>query len=225
MKSWVIPPKQSEEFVAAMEDVLSIYKRRYNSKRPLVCIDELSKQLLADVHDAIPLKPGQPKKVDHEYKRFGMGNVFMAFEPLSSWRFAKVTERRTKVDFAYFIKELVDDWYYDVDKIIVVMDNLNTHTIGSLYKAFGPSEAFRLAQKLEIHHTPKHASWLNMAEIELSVLSRQLLKSRFGSIESLSKQVSAWQTARNNSGGTVDWQFTTKDARIKLKRLYPIIEM
>ena len=141
-----------------MEDVLSIYKNRYNSKRPVVCIDELSKQLLADIRDAIPTKPGQPKKVDHESKRFGTANVFMAFEPLCAWRFAKVIERRTKVDFACFIKELVDDGYSDADKIIIVMDNLNTHNIGSLYKAFEPDEAFRLAQRLEIHHTPKHAS-------------------------------------------------------------------
>ena len=206
-----------------MEDVLSVYKTRYNPNRPVVCLDETSKQLIAETRPSIPMKPGQPKRVDSEYRRCGTANLFMMFEPLGCWRHVKVTEHRTRIDFAECVRELVDDWYPDARKIVLVMDNLNTHTVGSLYETFEPAEAMRIAKKLEIHYTPKHGSWLNMAEIELSALSRECTGKSIASAENLAREAAAWETRRNQNGRTVNWQFTTTKARIKLKSLYPEI--
>lgn len=208
-----------------MEDVLEVYKRRPSERRPVVCLDETSKQLTMETREPIAMEPGKPKRVDYEYRRNGVANLFMMFDPHAAWRHVKVTGRRTRIDFAECVRELVDEWYPDADKIVLVMDNLNTHSIGSLYEAFTPVEAWRLTKKLEIHHTPKHGSWLNMAEIELSVLSRQALKGRIADFDSLARRVEAWTNARNGAESTVNWQFTTSKARIKLKHLYPEILM
>jgi hypothetical protein len=221
---WVIPPEQDAEFVCAMEDVLEVYQRNYDPKRPVVCLDETSKQLVAETRQPVPAAPGRPERIDYEYERNGTANLFMVTEPLVGQRYVTVTERRTAVDFAMVIRDLVDCTYADAEKIVLVMDNLNTHKLASLYEAFTPAEARRLAERLEIHYTPKHGSWLNIAEIELGILNRQCLDRRLGSVEVLKKEVRAWQRSRNNACGTVDWQFTTKDARIKLKRLYPSIK-
>lgn len=204
-----------------MEEVLSVYKIRHNPNRPVVCFDETSKQLIDETRPSIPAKPGQLKRVDCEYRRCGTANLFMMFEPLGGWRHAKVTDQRTRVDFAKCMRELVDEWYPDARKVVLVMDNLNTHTIGSLYEAFDPAEAMRIARKLEIHYTPKHGSWLNMAEIELSILSRECTGKQIASVEDLTREVAAWEDRRNQSERTVNWQFTTAKARIKLKSLYP----
>jgi hypothetical protein len=204
-----------------MEDVLDVYQRPYDPKRPLVCLDEASKQLLSHVREPLPPEPGWPERVDSEYRRDGTANLFMLFEPLGGHRRVKVTDRRTKRDFAEIIRELIDVHYPQVERIVLVMDQLNTHTPGSLYEAFEPSEAKRLADKIEIHYTPKHGSWLNMAEIEFSVLARQCLNERMGDKDRLTRAIAAWQKERNHSATRVDWQFTTADARIKLKRLYP----
>ncbi len=220
---WCIPPKQSGEFVAAMEDVLSVYKRRYNPRRPVVCFDETSKQLVAETRQPIPVEPGRPRRIDYEYRRCGTVNLFMMFEPLACWRHVKVTDRRTKVDFAHCVQELVDEWYPEASKIVLVLDNLNTHTIGSLYETFSPAEAFRIANRLEIHYTPKHGSWLNMAEIEIGVLSGQCTGRRIATIEQLSGEIAHWENSRNTTARTVNWQFTTTKARRKLKNLYPEI--
>jgi transposase len=190
----VIPPEKNAEFVCAMEDVLEVYQRPHDPKRPVICIDETCKQLVSETRTPIPAEPGQPERIDYEYERQGTANVFMATEPLTGTRWTKVTERRTAVDFAQFIKNL-DRWYPAAEKLVLVMDNLNTHKLASLYEAFEPAEARRLAERLEIHYTPKHGSWLNMAEIELSVLGRQCLDRRIGSIEELRKEVAAWQDA------------------------------
>ena len=224
MEQWVIPPKANAEFVCAMEDVLEVYTRPYDPKRPQVCLDEASKQLVAQTRTPLPLSPGQPTREDYEYERRGTANLFMLFEPLAGKRQVKVTERRTAADFARVIKELVDDVYPAAEKIVLVMDNLNTHKPASLYEVFEPAEARRLLDKLEIHHTPKHGSWLNMAETELSVLSRQCLDRRIDNQAELSGQVAAWERGRNEAEVTVEWRFTTTDARIKLKRLYPSIQ-
>jgi hypothetical protein len=221
---WVIPPEQDAEFVCAMEDVLEVYQRNYDPKRPVVCLDETSKQLVAETRQPVPAAPGRPERIDYEYERNGTANLFMVTEPLVGQRYVTVTERRTAVDFAMVIRDLADCTYADAEKIVLVMDNLNTHKLASLYEAFTPAEARRLAERLEIHYTPKHGSWLNIAEIELGILNRQCLDRRLGSVEVLKKEVRAWQRSRNNACGTVDWQFTTKDARIKLKRLYPSIK-
>jgi hypothetical protein len=223
-EQWVIPPEKNADFVAAMEDVLEVYQRPYDEQRPVVCLDEQSKQLIKETRKPIPVQPGQPAKEDYEYERNGTANLFMIFEPLVGWRHVKVTERRTKIDFAEMIKELVDEHYPYADKIVLVMDNLNTHKVASLYEAFPPTEARRLIEKLEIHYTPKHGSWLDMAETELSTLTRQCLDRRIPDRETLIHEVAAWETSRNAAEATVDWQFTTKDARIKLKRLYPSIQ-
>ena len=207
-----------------MEDVLEVYKRPYDSGLPQVCMDEVSKQLLRDTRDHLPMQPGKPERQDYEYERGGVANLFLFCEPLVGRRWVDVTEQRTKVDWAHQIKELVDERYPEAERIVLVMDNLNTHTPASLYEAFPPAEAKRLADKLEIHYTPKHGSWLNMAEIELSVLSRQCLDRRVPDFETLETEVYAWQERRNAKDGKVDWRFTTEDARIKLKRLYPSIE-
>lgn len=207
-----------------MEDVLEVYTRPYDSKRPQVCMDELSKQLIGETRTPIPAEPGQPERYDYEYVRNGVANLFMFFEPLSGWRQVTVTERRTMIDWAQAIRDLVDVQYPEADQIVLVMDNLNTHALGSLYEAFPPEEAFRLAQKLEIHYTPKHGSWLNMAESELSILSRQCLNQRIPDPEQLRREVTAWQEERNRAKTSMHWRFQTDEARIRLARLYPSLE-
>ncbi len=206
-----------------MEDVLSVYQRPLDQKRPLVCLDEASKQLLSEARPALPMVQGQPLRQDSEYIRNGTASLFMVSAPLLGWRHVEVTDQRTRKDFAQVVKTLVDEQFAEADKIVLVMDNLNTHGPASLYEAFLPAEAKRLADKLEVHYTPKHGSWLNMAEIELSVLARQCLSERMDSKANLQKQVTAWQERRNVSGVKIDWRFTTDDARIKLKRLYPTV--
>ena len=206
-----------------MEDVLEVYQTPYDPKRPVVCFDEQSKQLIRETRASIPARPGHPERVDYEYERNGTANLFMVFEPLAGRRRVKVTDRRTKIDFAQVICELVGR-YPKAEKIVLVMDNLNTHKLGSLYEAFTPAEARRLIERLEVHHTPKHGSWLNMAEAELSVLSSQCLDRRIGEKDELRTEVAAWEQRRNTANCRVDWQFTTADARVKLKRLYPSIQ-
>jgi hypothetical protein len=207
-----------------MEDVLDVYTRPSDPRFPQVCLDETSKQLLRDSRPPLPTRPGQPRRVDYEYERGGVMNLFLVCEPLAGRRWVTVTNRRTKVDWAHQIKTLVDVRYPQAERIVLVQDNLNTHTPASLYDAFPPAEAKRLADKLELHYTPKHGSWLNMAEIELSVLSRQCLDRRVPDVATLEAEVAAWEARRNTAGGKVDWRFTTEDARIRLKRLYPSIQ-
>jgi len=206
-----------------MEETLDIYKRPYDPKYPVVCMDESSKQLIKEVRKPLPTQPGQALKYDTEYERNGTVSIFMAFEPLQGLRYTKITERRTRMDWAVYIKELVDNRYKRAEKIIFVMDNLNTHHKSSLYEAFDPTEAKRIADRFEIHYTPKHGSWLNMAEIELSHLNRQCLDRRIGERSKIIAEVEAWTEARNNKKTIANWQFTTSDARIKLHRLYPKI--
>jgi DDE superfamily endonuclease len=206
-----------------MEDILDIYKKPYDPQYPQVNMDEKFTQLIGEVREPLPMQPGKPLKYDTEYKRNGTANIFMAFEPLTGQCTTKVTDQRTKIDWAHFIQELVDQHYPYAEKIRLVMDNLNTHTKASLYEAFDPSEAKRIADKLEVHYTPKHGSWLNMAEIELSHLSRQCLGDRIADKATLINEVHAWNKKRNESNAKVHWQFTTEDARVKLRRLYPII--
>ena len=205
-----------------MEDVLDVYTRPYDPKRPQVCLDETSRQLLADVTPPQPMAAGVPAKEDYEYVRRGVVNLFMVCEPLRGWREVMVSDRRTRIDWAQCIKGLVDVHYPDAEKIVLVQDNLNTHTPASLYEAFPPAEAKRLADKLELHYTPKHGSWLNMAEIELGVLAGQCLDRRLPDRETLEQEVATWVATRNAAVGTIDWRFTTHDARIKLDRLYPV---
>jgi hypothetical protein len=207
-----------------MEDVLEVYHRPYDEKRPLVCLDEASKQLIGEVIEPIPAAPGQPERFDYEYVRNGTANLFMISEPLLGWRAVRVTARRTALDFAEVVRWLVEEVHEEAEKVVLVMDNLNTHKIASLYEAFPPEQARRIAERLEIHHTPKHGSWLNMAEIELSVLARQCLDRRIETREELEKEVTAWEEERNGRMVEVRWQFTTADARIKLRRLYPSIQ-
>jgi len=204
-----------------MEDVLEVYHLPYNFDYPVVCMDESSKQLIGEVREPIPGKPGQVKKVDDEYVRYGVAEIFMEVEPLAGKRHVAVTERRTRKDWAMQIKGMLDKRYPDALKIRLVMDNLNTHGIASLYETFPAKEARRLAERLDIHYTPKHGSWLNMAEIELSVLKGQCLDRRIPDMATMQAEVLAWETDRNNRTKKIDWQFTTSDARIKLKRLYP----
>ena len=207
-----------------MEDTLEVYHRQQDPKRPLVCFDEGSKQLTKETRLPLPPRPGAVAKYDYEYERNGTSNLLLCCAPLQAWRHVKVTARRTRVDFAHCMRDLVDIHFPQAAKIVLVMDNLNTHKLASLHQAFPAAEARRLAAKLEIHYTPKHGSWLNMAEIELSVLHRQCLKARIPDQTTLMQQVAAWQKRRNASATTVNWRFTTADARIKLKRLYPTIE-
>jgi transposase len=207
-----------------MEDVLEVYTRPYDPLRPQVCMDETSKQLLRDTKEPLPIAPGRAERQDYEYERGGVVNLFLFCEPLRGRRWVDVTEHRTKTDWAHQIKELVDERYPEAERIVLVMDNLNTHTPASLYEAFEPEEAKRLADKLEIHYTPKHGSWLNMAEIELSVLSRQCLDRRVPDFETLEVEVAAWQERRDTAGGKIEWRFRTEDARIKLERLYPSLQ-
>jgi transposase len=222
-EQWCIPPEHNAEFVCQMEEVLSVYTRLADERRPQVCLDEMSRQLISETRVALPMQPGQPECSDYEYERHGTCNLFIACEPLAGKRYLQVTEHRTKVDFARFIGDLVDVHYPAAEKIVLVMDNLNTHTPASLYEAFEPAEARRLIEKVEIHYTPKHGSWLNMAEIELSVLGRQCLDRRIGKQAELEREVAAWQARRNGQRACIEWRFTTADARIKLKRLYPSI--
>jgi hypothetical protein len=222
---WCIPPEQDCAFVAAMEDVLEVYKRPPDPKRPLVCMDETSKQLIGEIRVPLPARPGEPTRFDCEYVRHGAANLFVAFEPLVGWRRVSVTESRTRVDWAWFVKDLLDEpRYRTAERVVLVMDQLNTHAIASLYEAFPPAEARRLAERLEVHYTPKHGSWLNMAEIELSAMSRQCLATRVEDKPTLVSEVMTWATHRNTRHCRVDWQFTTADARTKLKRLYPSIQ-
>lgn len=221
----MIPPKADAEFVAAMEDVLEVYHRPYDAGRPMVCLDEASKQLVGEIAEPIPAAPGRPERVDYEYVRNGTANLFMASEPLLGWRAVRVTDRRTAVDFAEFVAWLVEEIYEGAEKVVLVMDNLNTHKIASLYEAFPPGRARAIVERLEIHHTPKHGSWLNMAEIELSVLAGQCLDRRIGSREELEREVAAWVEDRNERSIGVDWRFTTADARIKLRHLYPATQI
>jgi hypothetical protein len=207
-----------------MEDVLDVYVQPYDEKRPQVCLDEGSCQFTKDIIPALEMEPGKVKKEDYQYKREGYCSIFMACEPLTGKRVVEITKRRTKVEFSHFIKRLVDDEYPKAEKIVLVMDNLNTHIMGALYEVFPAKEAMRLWKKLEIHHTPKHGSWLNMAEIELSVLGRQVLHERLGTMEIVEQKVAAWQAKRNKQENKISWRFTTDDARIKLERLYPVIE-
>lgn len=208
-----------------MEDVLELYKRPYDPKCPQVCMDETSKQLLSETQEPLPAKPENPERYDYEYKREGVANLFMFFEPLMGKRQVKVTEHRTRKDWAEAMRELSDIHYPDAEVIVIVMDNLNTHSPASFYEAFEPEEALRLANRFEFHLTPKHGSWLNMAEIELSVLSRQCLDRRIRDQELLASEVKAWQDERNNQVVKVQWRFTTADARIKLIHLYPQIHV
>lgn len=218
---WVIPPGHNGEFVALMEQVLDAYKRPYDPLRPLVCMDESPRQLIRSTR--LPLVvPGQPEREDYEYERCGVCNIFMAVEPLAGKRLVRVTERKTRTDWAHFLEELAST-YEHAEKITLVMDNLNTHTPGSLYETFSPARAKALWERFEFIHTPKHGSWLNMAEIELNVLIRQCLSRRLESIELMRKEVRAWQTRRDTLRAKIDWQFTTDKCRIKLKRLYPTL--
>jgi len=204
-----------------MEDVLNLYHEPYDPLYPVVCFDETSKQLVSETRVTLPPGPGQVARYDYEYRRNGVRNLFMFFEPLRGWRHVKVTERRTKVDWAYCMKQLVDEFYPEAVRIRVVQDQLNTHNPSVLYEAFEPQEARRLLDRLEFHYTPKHGSWLNMAEIEFSALSRQCLDQRIPDETTLQLEVAAWEEDRNAHGTKVDWRFTTQDARIKLKHLYP----
>ena len=206
-----------------MEDVLEVYARPYDAKRPVVCIDETSKELHGSPHESLPAKSGQVARQDYEYQRNGTANLFMQVEPLTGKRRVRVTERRTSLDFAEQLRQLVEDDYPDVDRVVLVTDNLNTHTPACLYERFAPEHAQRLACKIEWHYTPEHGSWLNMAEIELSVLSRQCLNRRLPDQETLTQEVAAWEQARNAEQVTIDWQFTANNARVKLKRLYPVL--
>lgn len=207
-----------------MEDVLDVYARPYDSKRPVVCLDEGGKELQDTPNGTIPMQPGQPAREDYEYERNGKANLFLWVEPLAGRRRALVTERHTAIDFAEALKTLVDDEYPDAEKIVLVTDNLNIHKPASLYERFEPEEAHRIKNKIEWHYTPEHGSWLNMAECELSVLARQCLSRRIRDIEALRQEVACWEERRNSLRAVIDWQFRTPDARIKLKRLYPVIK-
>ena len=203
-----------------MENVLEVYKLPYDAFRPVVCLDETNRQLIGEVNPPIPMVKGQPRIYDYEYVRNGVVDIFMMFEPLAARRYTKVTNTRTKIDFAHCLLDLSDKYYPYAEKILLVMDNLNTHTLASLYEAFTPKEARRIAERFEIHYTPKHGSWLNMAEIEIGVMSRQCLNRRISTKDEMASQIKAWTYFRNTANLSVDWRFTTDDARIKLKHLY-----
>jgi transposase len=218
---WCIPPEQDADFVCAMENVLAVYTRPEDSQRPVICFDEKSKQLVGETVAPVAAGPGQPERHDYEYVRNGTANLFMMVNPLGGWRRVNVTARRTKVDFALQMKELVDVHYPRAVRITLVMDNLNTHKLSSLYEAFEPEEARRIMEKIEVVHTPKHGSWLNMAECELSAIEKQALGERIPDEQTLRQRVDLWQRNRNQRTKIIDWQFQTDDARIKLKHLYP----
>jgi transposase len=222
VKEWCIP-EASAAFVANMENVLDVYERPYNPLEPVVCFDESTKQLIADVRTPVPMQPGQVARQDSEYQRNGTANLFMYFEPLRGWRHVTLSDRRTRQDFAHQIRFLVDTVYPHATCIHLVLDNLNTHSLASLYETFSPAEANRLSRRLTFHFTPKHGSWLNMAEIEFSVLSRLALDQRIPTLSTLNRIVGCWEASRNAKGASVNWRFTAQDARIKLARLYPSI--
>jgi transposase len=219
-KQWCIS-EVGAEFVWRMEEVLELYEEPYDPKRPVVCFDEMPYQMVAEKRTPLPQKPGRPQRYDYEYERKGMVNIFTFFEPQRGWRHLDVTDRRTAVDFAEEMRRLVDEHYPEAEKVRVVLDNLNTHTGAAFYQAFAPEEARRILRRLEFHYTPKHASWLNMVEIELSVLSRQCLERRIPDAKTLAREMGAWEQKRNEEGATVQWRFTASDAREKLARLYP----
>jgi hypothetical protein len=221
----VLPPKANAGSVAAMEDVLAVYARPYDPRRPQACFDEGGQQLIGGVRPPLPPRPGQPQREDSEYERNGTANLFLVFEPLAGTRRVEATARRTNQDFARMIRRLADEWYPEAEKVVLVMGNLSTHAPAALYEAFAPAAARRLVEKLEWHDTPRPGSWLNVAETELSVLARQCLDRRIPDLEALRREVAAWVTARNAAAVKVDWRFTTADARVKLKRLYPTIEL
>ena len=220
----MIPPDCNPNFVAQMEQVLDVYKRPYDSRFPVICMDESPRQLIDEVKRPVPARPGQPARHDYEYRRCGTCNLFMANEPLAGKRMVEISESRTKVDWALFVEKIAS-CYEDAEKITLVMDNLNTHVPGSLYEAFAPEKAKALWDRFEFVYTPKHGSWLNMAEIELNVLIGQCLKRRISELEVMRSEVKAWESARNGMTAGVNWQFTTEDARIKLHRLYPTLEV
>jgi hypothetical protein len=220
---WVIPPGQNADFVFRMEDVLEVYQQPYDPHRPLICMDETSKQLVDDTRQPLPCAPGYSARYDAEYVRHGVANLFICSEPLAGKRQLRVTEHRTMQDWAHVMRELIEETYADAEKIVLVMDNLNTHTPASFYATFQPDIAKRLSDKLEIHYTPKHGSWLNMAEIELGILSKQCLDRRIPNRARLKREVAAWESQRNQSKAKIKWQFQTKDARIKLHQLYPAV--
>jgi len=223
VKSWCIG-KPSAHYVAKMEDVLDVYQRPYDAERPVVCVDETSKELRETPRGSLPLERGQAERQDYEYARHGVCNLFMAVEPLSGRRKVRVTDRRTAQDFAEQLRILVEEDYRDADVIVLITDNLNTHTPACLYDRFEPAQARRIAAKLEWHYTPEHGSWLNIAECELAVLARQCLDRRIPDKTALEQETTAWESRRNAAHVTVDWQFTTSEARIKLKRLYPVLK-
>ncbi len=223
-EQWCLAPTADPAFVWQMEDVLDVYQRPRDPARPVICLDETSRQLLAEVRPPRLPAPGQPARHDPEYVRGGVANLFLVTEPLRGWRHVRVSRQRTRLDFAQCIKELVDVHYPDADQIVLVLDQLNTHTPASLYAAFPPAEAKRLADRLDIHHTPKHGSWLNMAELELAVLQRQCLVQRLPDRAAMHHAVAAWTERRNAVTSAIAWQFTTADARTKLRRLYPAFE-
>jgi transposase len=223
-EEWCIPPHANAQFVYHMEDVLDVYTQPADPKRPLVGFDESPEQLVSETRQPLPMKPGQLQRYDYEYRRQGVANVFMFFAPLLNWRHVKITDHRTKADWALCMRELVDVHFPDAERIIVILDQLNTHSPAALYEVFAPAEAKRILDRLEFHQTPKHGSWLNVAEIELSVLNRQCLDRCIPDKETLRQETAAWAAKRNSDGATVNWQFTTVDARIKLKRLYPSID-
>ncbi|MEO5643351.1 MAG: IS630 family transposase [Bacteroidia bacterium] len=224
VKGWVIPPEKSSEFVANMEHVLDVYKRPYDKDFPVVCMDESPKQLIQEARSSIKMKPGQETRVDYEYIRHGVINIFMANEPLKGKRFVEVTEFKTKKEWAYFIKTIADEKYPRAKRITLVMDNFKTHSPSAFYEVFEPKEAKRLWDRFEFVYTPKHGSWLNMAEIELHVLNGQCLNRHISSICKIKEEVDAWQANRNNKNSKINWQFTNKEARVKLKKLYPSIQ-
>jgi transposase len=224
-EEWCIPPQASAPFVYHMEDVLDVYTQPTDPSRPLVCFDESPEQLVSETRQPLPIIPGKPLCYDHEYRREGVANMFMFFAPLQNWRQVKITDRRTKADWAECMRELVDVHFPDAKSITVVQDQLNTHAPSALYEVFAPAEAKRILDRLEFHWTPKHGSWLNMAEIELSVLNRQCLNRCIPDKATLAQETAAWAAKRNSDAATVNWRFTTADARIKLKRLYPSIDV
>ena len=220
----MIPPEQEARFVAKMEDVLAVYRRPYDPDRPVVCMDEMSRQLLKEVREPVEEGPGRPYRYDHHYERNGTVNLFTFFEPLAAWRAVMTREHRTRLDWAECVRRLLEEHYAEAERVVLVMDNLNTHEMARLYEAFAPAEARRLAERLEIHHTPEHGSWLNMVEVEQSVMARQRVSRRVPDRTAMETATAAWYEKRNAADATVNWQFSTEDARIKLKRLYPQID-
>ena len=221
---WCIPPQHSAEFVYHMEDVLDVYQQPYDPKRPVVCVDETFKQLIGETHTPLPVRPGAAERYDHVYVRNGTASLFLACEPLAGWRHVAVTGHRRRADWAGFIRWLLEERYREAERLVLVMDQLNTHSAASLYEVFPPAEAKRLAGRIEIHHTPKHGSWLNIAEIEFAALARQCLTRRIAHPDTLRRHIAHWQAERNAAAVAVQWQFTTEDARIRLRSLYPSLQ-